>query len=347
MRIVITGGAGFIGSNAAAYYLKKGADVVVFDNLIRLNSHKNISWLRTLAGSLTYINGDIRSATAMGHLLAYFKRADAVLHLAAQVAVTASIKNPYEDFEINALGTLNVLEAMRSVASKAKLIYASTNKVYGAMDDLEIRETGNRYEYVSLPRGINETRQLDFHSPYGCSKGAADQYVRDYGRIYGLDTVVMRQSCIYGPRQFGVEDQGWVAWFMIAAVTGKTLHIYGNGKQVRDLLYIDDLIRAYDMAIEAGDTTRGSIYNIGGGCLNSLSVWKEFGPMLSAITGKKPGIVHESWRPGDQKIFIADTRLAKRDFGWEPRVSLARGLIHVYDWVCSNAAVVLPNIIHP
>ncbi len=336
MKIVITGGAGFIGCNAANYYLSKKAEVILFDNLSRKNTRKNLDWLKALGGNLTFIQGDIRLTADVGNLLSYLKRADAVLHLAAQVAVTTSVMKPYEDFEINALGTLNLLEAMRSVKSRAKLIYASTNKVYGGMEDIEIRETESRYDYVHLPHGISETRPLDFHSPYGCSKGSADQYIHDYSRIYGLDTVVMRQSCIYGPRQFGVEDQGWVAWFMIAAVTGKTLHIYGDGKQVRDILYVDDLIRAFDMALSSGEKTRGKIYNIGGGRTHALSVWNEFGPMLEALVGKKLRIRREPWRPGDQKVFIADTRLALRDFGWEPRVPLAVGLKHLYRWVSTH-----------
>jgi len=339
MRIVITGGAGFIGSNAVAFYLAKKADVVIFDNLSRKNTDKNLAWLRSLGGKLTFIKGDLRKTADVGKLIGFLERADMVLHLAAQVAVTTSVQNPREDFEINALGTFNLLEAMRAAKSKAKLIYASTNKVYGGMEDVRVVEKNTRYEYADLPLGASEERVLDFHSPYGCSKGAADQYVHDYGRIYGLDTVVMRQSCIYGPRQFGVEDQGWVAWFIIATALGKKLAIYGDGKQVRDLLYIDDLIRAYDMAFGAGVKTRGSIYNIGGGPENTLSVWKEFGPMLEKLFGKKLPVTHEDWRPGDQKIFVADIRKAKRDFGWEPKVSVPTGVAKLHDWVTKHTSL--------
>lgn len=336
MRIVITGGAGFIGCNAASYYLAKNAEVVVFDNLSRKNTDKNLAWLKSLGGRLTFIKGDLRKTADVAKLIGFLSDADAVLHLAAQVAVTTSVINPREDFEINAMGTFNLLEAMRAANSSAKLIYSSTNKVYGGMEDVAVTEKKTRYAYADLPFGAGEERLLDFHSPYGCSKGAADQYVHDYGRIYGLDTVVMRQSCIYGPRQFGVEDQGWVAWFIIATTLGKKLAIYGDGKQVRDLLYIDDLIRAYDMAISAGGKTRGGIFNIGGGSDNTLSVWHEFGPLLEKLFGKKLPVTFEDWRPGDQKIFVADIRKAKRVFGWAPRVSVTEGVTKLHDWVTKH-----------
>lgn len=339
MRIVITGGAGFIGSNAVSYYLKKDAEVVIFDNLSRKNTDKNLSWLTSLGGNLTFIKGDIRKTSDTAKLIGFFEKADAVLHLAAQVAVTTSVTNPREDFEINAGGTFNVLEAMRVAKSSAKFIYSSTNKVYGGMDDVKVVEKDTRYEYANLPFGVGEDRQLDFHSPYGCSKGAADQYVHDYGRIYGLDTVVMRQSCIYGPRQFGVEDQGWVAWFIIATALGNPLSIYGDGKQVRDLLYVEDLIRAYDMAIAAGKKTKGEIYNIGGGPKNTLSVWNEFGSLLEGHFGKKIPVVKKDWRPGDQKIFVADIRKAKDSFGWEPLVNVENGVTQLYTWVLENISL--------
>ena len=339
MKIVITGGAGFIGSNAVSYYLKKNAEVAVFDNLSRKNTDKNLSWLKTLGGKLTFIKGDIRKTSDTSKLIGFFEGADAVLHLAAQVAVTTSVTNPREDFEINAGGTFNVLEAMRAANSKAKFIYSSTNKVYGGMEDVKVNEEKTRYGYADLPHGAGEDRLLDFHSPYGCSKGAADQYVHDYGRIYGLDTVVMRQSCIYGPRQFGVEDQGWVAWFIIATALGTPLTIYGDGKQVRDLLYVDDLIRAYDMAITAGEKTRGGIYNIGGGPKNTLSVWNEFGPMLERHFERTIPVTKKDWRPGDQKIFVADIRHARASFGWEPKVSVEKGVAQLYTWVLENKSL--------
>lgn len=334
--MVITGGAGFIGSNAAAYFLARGYDVTIFDNLSRAGTKKNVRWLRTLGRKLTILIGDIRKISDIKKLTPYISRSDVVLHLAAQVAVTTSVINPREDFEINALGTLNILEEMRQAKSKAKLIYSSTNKVYGGMDDVKVVEKKTRYEYANLPYGASENRELDFHSPYGCSKGAADQYVRDYSRIYDLDTVVMRQSCIYGPRQFGIEDQGWVAWFIIATTLGKKLDIYGDGKQVRDLLHIDDLMRAYEKTITSGRKTRGGVYNIGGGPSNSLSVWSEFGPLLEGLFGRKISVTRKDWRPGDQKIFIADIRLAKKVFGWEPRISVTDGIENLQSWVSAN-----------
>lgn len=339
MRIVITGGAGFIGSNAAAYYLSKNAEVIIFDNLSRKNTDKNLAWLKSLGGKLTFIKGDLRKTTEVGKLMGFLKNADAVLHLAAQVAVTTSVFNPREDFEINALGTFNLLEAMRASSSRAKFIYASTNKVYGGMEEVSVVEKDGRYAYEKLSHGVSESAPLDFHSPYGCSKGTADQYVHDYGRIYGLDTVVFRQSCIYGPRQFGVEDQGWVAWFIIATTIGKKLSIYGDGKQVRDLLYVDDLIRAYDMAIAAGEKTNGGIYNIGGGSENTLSVWHEFGPLLEKLFKKTIRVSRQDWRPGDQKIFVADVRKAKKEFGWEPTTGVTEGITKLYEWVRENASL--------
>jgi CDP-paratose 2-epimerase len=337
MKVVITGGAGFIGSNAAAYYLKKQAEVVIFDNLSRDNTPKNLAWLQSLGGSLTFIKGDIRNTDDVAKLFPFLKHADMVLHLAAQVAVTTSVLDPRTDFEINALGTFNILEALRLTKSKAKLIYSSTNKVYGGMEDVKVIEKDTRYEYLSLPHGVSESRPLDFHSPYGCSKGSADQYVHDYGRIYDMDTVVLRQSCIYGPRQFGVEDQGWVAWFIIALVLHKKLMIYGDGKQVRDLLHVDDLIRAYDMVYRAGEKTRGGIYNIGGGPSNTLSVWSEFGPMLETLFDKKIDVTFHDWRPGDQKIFVADIRKAEDAFSWSPQISVKEGVEQLQRWIVENA----------
>jgi len=336
MKIVITGGSGFIGSNAASYYLEKNANVIIFDNLSRPNTAKNLLWLKTLGGDLTFIRGDVRKTGDIAKLAPFIAKADVILHLAGQVAVTTSVVNPREDFEINALGTLNILESMRITKSKAKLIYSSTNKVYGGMDTIEVIERKTRYEYKKMPFGVNESQPLDFHSPYGCSKGVADQYVHDYGRMYDLDTVVMRQSCIYGPRQFGVEDQGWVAWFIIACIMGKSLTIYGDGKQVRDLLFVDDLIAAYDMAIRAKDITRGGIYNIGGGKDNTISIWQEYCPILESISGKIGRVIFKKWRPGDQKIFISDIRKAKNEFGWEPTVDKQTGIQRLYTWVSGN-----------
>jgi len=336
MKIVITGGAGFIGSNASRYFLDSGHSVFVIDNLSRMGSKKNLDWLNTFPQKPIFIFGDIRRETDLDKCRKYIESADAILHLAGQVAVTRSVANPREDFESNTAGTLNVLECMRLTQSNAKLIYASTNKVYGDLSDVKITEKESRYTYRDNPFGISEYQKLDFHSPYGCSKGAADQYVHDYSRIYDQDTVVFRQSCIYGPRQFGIEDQGWVAWFMIAILLGESLTIYGNGKQVRDILYIDDLIAAFDLVIKKRRESKGKIYNIGGGPLNSISVWAEFGQFLEKIFSRNIKIKYTNWRPGDQPVYISDIRKAKQELGWEPKITVESGLTKLYQWISNH-----------
>jgi CDP-paratose 2-epimerase len=260
--ILITGGAGFIGSNAAAVFSKRGVKVVAVDNLSRATSAKNRAWIETLTPSVDFVELDILDNDSLERLVADVQP-NFVLHLAAQVAVTESVRQPRTDFQINALGTLNVLEAIRAHCPASRLIYASTNKVYGDMKSLEVREGPKKYSVEGL-KGVSESFPLDFYSPYGCSKGAADQYVLDYGRNYGLKTMSLRQSCIYGPRQFGVEDQGWMAWFAIAALRRERFTIYGDGKQVRDALYVDDLIELYWMLFESASWPGGSL-NVGGG----------------------------------------------------------------------------------
>ncbi len=335
MKYLITGGAGFIGSNTAYAFLKKGADVIIFDNFSRNGSNSNTEWLQSqYKGHVTVVNGDIVKDYSL--LVKLIKKVDVVFHFAAQVAVTTSVIDPRRDFEINALGTFNMLEAVRKAGNNPIFIYTSTNKVYGELEDMTIVEKKSRYSFKDLPFGISEERNLDFHSPYGCSKGAADQYVRDYARIYGLNTIVFRQSCIYGPRQFGIEDQGWVAWFVIALTLGKKITIYGNGKQVRDILYIDDLTRAYELAIKHIKKTKGNIYNIGGGTKNTISVWHEFKPILESLFNKKIISKFADFRPGDQPIFISDIRKAKKDFQWEPKISVQEGISLLFDWVQMN-----------
>ena len=331
----ITGGAGFIGINYAARLLSRGDCVIIYDNLSRIGTPKNVEWLRETYGpeSFDFIQGDVRDADSVKKGL---EPADLVLHLAAQVAVTTSVEDPRSDFEINALGTLNVLEGARQSPKQPPVFYASTNKVYGELEEVKVEEGEDCYFLPDLPEGIDETQLLDFHSPYGCSKGAGDQYVRDYHRIFGLPTVVFRQSCIYGPHQYGIEDQGWVAWFVIAAVTGRPITIYGNGKQVRDLLHVDDMLAAYDQAAEHIDKTAGQIYNIGGGKNNTISIWKEFGPLLEKELGQSIPVSWESWRPGDQRVFIADIRKAEQDFGWKPEINVEEGIKMLFDWVRSN-----------
>jgi CDP-paratose 2-epimerase len=264
------------------------------------------------------------------------RTADVIVHLASQVAVTTSVTHPREDFEINALGTFNVLEAARLNERKPVILYSSTNKVYGGMEDVKVVEDDTRWRYADLPLGCPETQPLDFHSPYGCSKGTGDQYVRDYSRIYDLPTVVLRQSCIYGPRQFGVEDQGWVAWMIIAAVTGRQITICGDGKQIRDVLHVDDLLNGYDTAIARINTVKGRIYNLGGGPENTMSIWTEFGPKLESLLGKPIAVARSDWRPGDQKVFVADIRKAMRELGWEPKIGVEEGMKKLFEWVNEN-----------
>jgi CDP-paratose 2-epimerase len=253
--------------------------------------------------------------------------------------VTSSVLDPRKDFLDNALGTFNLLEAARLSGRLPAVLYASTNKVYGGMDDTTVREAATCYAYADLPHGVPETQPLDFHSPYGCSKGAGDQYVRDYARIYELPTVVLRQSCIYGLRQFGIEDQGWVAWFVIAALLGKPITIYGDGKQVRDVLFIEDLLDAYDAAIANIATASGQVYNIGGGPQNTLSIWAEFGPLLENLLGAKIPIARADWRPGDQRVYVSDIRKAERELGWQPKVSVEQGVRRLFSWVQTNKSL--------
>ncbi len=273
MKVLITGGAGFIGSNLADYYLKQGYEVIIFDNLSRGGTQQNLELLINAhrdSGRLRFVKGDIRN---MDDVLDVVEDdIGLVFHCASQVAVTTSVEDPYTDFEVNAAGTIHLLEAIRHVGINPIFFFTSTNKVYGGMEDVETVENDSRYAFRDFPEGISEERPLDFHSPYGCSKGAADQYVHDYARIYDFNTVVFRMSCQYGIRQFGNEDQGWVAHFVISALQGKPLRIFGNGKQVRDILYIDDLIRAFELARKNIRYTRGNIYNIGGGHRFALSL---------------------------------------------------------------------------
>ncbi|MCE1255732.1 MAG: GDP-mannose 4,6-dehydratase [Anaerolineae bacterium] len=332
---LVTGGAGFIGSNYVAHLLERGEKVTIYDNLSRSGSILNLKWLRETFGTqaFTLIEKDIRDAAA---IKAAAVDADVIMHMAAQVAVTTSVTDPREDFEINALGTFNLLEAARASGRKPVILYTSTNKVYGGMENVRVLEAESDYRYADFPMGISEEQPIDFHSPYGCSKGSGDQYMRDYARIYDIPTVVFRQSCIYGTHQFGIEDQGWIAWFIIAAVLGKPISIYGDGKQVRDVLFVEDLVRAYDAAIEHIDITRGQIYNIGGGPEITLSVWAQFNPILEKLLGQNIPVAYKDWRPGDQRIYVSDIRKAKKDLGWKPQISVEEGVSKLYHWVVAN-----------
>jgi CDP-paratose 2-epimerase len=332
---LITGGAGFIGSNYASRCIARGEKIIIFDNLSRAGSKRNLAWLEETygKGKFELIVGDVRDGTAIQTAA---QNANRILHLAAQVAVTTSVTDPRNDFEVNAQGTFNTLEAARLSGNKPGFLYASTNKVYGGMENVRVVENETRYDYADLPEGASEEQLLDFHSPYGCSKGCGDQYVRDYARIYELPTVVFRQSCIYGTRQFGVEDQGWVAWFVIAALTGRPISIYGDGKQVRDILFVEDLCDAYDAAFQRLPQVGGQVFNIGGGRKNTISIWMEFKPILEKLLGKKIETTQSDWRPGDQPVFISDIRKANNLLIWTPKVGAEEGISRLFTWVKEN-----------
>jgi CDP-paratose 2-epimerase len=339
MKFFITGGAGFIGCNTAHQLLQEGHEVVVLDNLFRSGSDKNLAWLHEHHDNLVFLHVDIRNAADLNAALAQHADTDVVVHLAAQVAVTTSVVNPREDFDINALGTFNVLEAVRMLQLDPIVLFVSTNKVYGGMEHVSVVEDAQRYRYQDLPQGVPVDTPLDFHSPYGCSKGAADQYVRDYARIYGMRTIVFRNSCIYGQRQFGVEDQGWVAWFCIAAALHRPITIYGDGKQIRDILHVDDLVQAFRLAIARIDTTKGQVYNIGGGPANTLAIWSEFGSILERLAQRSIPVTWGDWRPGDQRVFVADVSKAATDFGWQPTIGVEAGIERLYHWVVENKSL--------
>ncbi len=335
---VITGGAGFIGCHAASRFHAAGDRVVVVDNLSRRGADANLAWLRE-QGVDEFIKADVRDMRAMAEVVGRHADADAVLHLAAQVAVTTSVADPRADFEINALGTFNVLEAVRTAAvGRPAVLYSSTNKVYGNLEHVRVVERDGRYAYEGRPHGIDESEPLDFHSPYGCSKGAGDQYCVDYARIYGLKTVTFRQSCIYGTRQFGIEDQGWIAWFCVAATTGQPFTIYGDGKQIRDTLWVGDLVDCYERALERIDAVGGEVFNLGGGPSNTLSL-NELVGRLGRAFGRPFDPPYADWRPGDQRVFVADIRKAGRVLGWSPKVPTAEGVDRLLAWVGENRAL--------
>jgi CDP-paratose 2-epimerase len=333
--VLVTGGAGFVGSNLVNSLLSDGLRVTILDAFMRQGGYYNIAWLRRNphASKLSVIKGDVRSFPAVRDAVA---DAAIIYHLAGQVAVTTSVADPRADFETNAIGTLNVLEAARLSGRQPPVIFTSTNKVYGGLEELDVVEERDRYRFRDLPQGVAESQPLDFHSPYGCSKGAADQYTRDYARIYGLPTVVFRMSCIYGPRQFGTEDQGWLAHFIIAALTGRPITIYGNGKQVRDVLFVDDLVRAFRLAAEKIDQVAGETFNIGGGSANALSVWAQFSQYLRELKGEPVSARFDDWRPGDQPCYVSNIEKIGCRLGWQPLIDKATGIGLLGDWVGSN-----------
>lgn len=335
MKLLITGGCGFLGSNLAAHALAQGYELTVFDNLSRLGSSQNFNWLKGL-GHFEFVHGDIRSAHEIASVVARVQP-DAVFHLAGQVAMTTSISSPRLDFEINALGSLNLLEAIRLHAPEAAVLYSSTNKVYGDLEQYQYRETATRFECIDHPRGFAEDTPLDFHSPYGCSKGAADQYMLDYARIFGLRTVVFRHSSMYGGRQFATYDQGWVGWFCQKATeTRKGLlrepfTISGTGKQVRDVLHGDDMVRLYFGTLERMDSAQGQAFNIGGGLSNSLSLLELF-ELLEELSGVKLDFVRLPPRSSDQRVFVADTAKAESLLKWKPEVTSRAGVEKALRW---------------
>ena len=334
--ILITGGSGFIGTNLAHRLLSAGQPVLLFDNLARPGVEQNLRWLHGIHGKMVrIIVADVRDWEAVRRAV---EQASQVFHFAAQVAVTTSLADPVEDFETNARGTLNVLEAIRSQSSPPPLVFTSTNKVYGALDDLGLRRRNLRYEPIdpSLRQtGVGEDRPLDFHSPYGCSKGTADQYVLDYARTFGVPSIVFRMSCIYGAHQFGTEDQGWVAHFLIRALEGRPITLYGDGQQVRDILSVDDLVNAFLLAQEHIGTQSGQAFNIGGGPANTVSLL-ELLDLMGDLLGHKPELEFETWRTGDQRYYVSDTAKFQRATGWRPRITVPEGLERLHRWLLES-----------
>lgn len=340
MKILITGGAGLVGSHAAEYYTQKGDEVIVLDNLMRSqlfgydkqSVEYNWNYLQKYP-NIKLIKGDVRNAEDIK--LALDNGVDAVIHTAGQPGVPLSARIPLEDFSINAFGTLNVLEAVRQICPKAKFVYCSTNKVFGEnVDKIKLSESEKRYSYLKK-EGVSEKMLIDLtgHTPYGVSKLVGDLYVQEYAKIYGMNTCVFRMSCIYGTRQFGFEDQGWVAWFIIAALTGKPVVIYGNGKQVRDCLYVDDLVKAYDKFIQ-GDI-KSNLFCMGGGKDNTISLL-EFIDLIEKLTGARLDYAFQDWRPSDQRVYISDIKKACKKLNWKPEVNIEDGAQRVIDWVKEN-----------
>lgn len=330
MRILVTGGAGFIGSNLAMRGIRLGHEVTVLDNLSRPGSSWNLKWIRSI-GSFDFVRADIRNFTALLRLFRS-KRFDAVFHQAAQVAVTTSVQDPRTDFEVNALGTFNLLEAIRLTEQNPVIIYASTNKVYGPLSSFTVIQQKGRYVFQALPHGVPETVPLDFYSPYGCSKGAADQYVLDYRRIYGLKTIVFRQSCIYGPGQMGVEDQGWMAWFGICSTLGRPITIYGDGRQVRDILYIDDLVDLYFHSVTVEPHLKSTVFNVGGGPEQAISLLEGI-HLLAQELGHPIETQFSDWRPGDQKVYVSDNRAVADALQWTPKTLPQQGVSTLLSWI--------------
>jgi CDP-paratose 2-epimerase len=341
--VLVTGGCGFLGCNLADALARRGDNVLVLDNLSRAGTEENAEWLKSRHPKRIAIEvADIRDLETVRSCVA---KARAVLHLAAQVAVTTSLDRPAEDLDINTRGTLNVLDSVRLANPRAPVIFASTNKVYGRLlAEDEVVLSGKRYAPLAqhLRSGVNERTPLDLYSPYGCSKGAADQYVRDYARVFGLRTLVLRMSCIYGPRQFGNEDQGWIAHFLLRAVRNIPINVYGTGYQVRDALYVDDAVAAWLAALERVDAIGGRIFNLGGGGANSISL-RELIELIGQLRGAEPRLRFERWRPGDQPWYVSDISAISRALDWSPRTPLREGLRALERWIAGRFAAVVPQ----
>jgi CDP-paratose 2-epimerase len=336
--VLITGGAGFIGTNVAHRFLQVGHPVILFDNLSRPGVERNVEWLRQTHGDLVQLDqADIRDADAVKDAV---RQCSQVFHFAAQVAVTASLNDPIFDFEVNARGTLNLLEALRSLEAPPPLIFTSSNKVYGEMNDVEIKLGKSRYEpaHPQIRKyGFSETRPLQFHSPYGCSKGAAGQYVLDYARTFGLPAVVFHMSCIYGPHQFGNEDQGWIAHFLIRVLEAAEITLYGDGRQVRDVLFVEDLVDAFLLALQNISSLSGQSFNIGGGPDNTISLL-ELLDTITKISGVKPSVRFEDWRSADQRYYVSDTRRFSDATGWRPKVHVEDGVSKLFHWLTEDGS---------
>jgi len=336
MKYLITGGCGFLGSNLALEVLSKDEELYIFDNLYRESSYKNLEWLKR-KGKFKFIHADTRNLNDVENAIKSVKP-DVVFHLAGQVAMTTSLKNPRMDFEVNALGSLNILESIRKYSTDSIIIYSSTNKVYGDLNYLKYQEKETRYIAVDYPYGFDENLKLDFRSPYGCSKGAADQYMLDYARIFGLKTVVFRYSSMYGGRQFATYDQGWIGWFCQKAIEVKRgllkepITISGNGKQVRDILYIDDVVNLYSKTIERINRIEGDVFNIGGGIENSLSLIELF-DILEKKLDIKLNYRKIPWRKSDQKIFVSNNSKANEKIRWRPEVDKKEGIKNMLEWI--------------
>lgn len=336
MKLLINGGCGFLGSNLASHAIENGYSVTVFDNMSRLGSDRNREWLNSL-GKYTFIHGDTRNKNDVENVIRE-GQFDAVFHLAGQVTMTKSITDPYKDFEVNAMGAMNVLDALRKYSPQTGIIFSSTNKVYGDLEDYTYEETPTRYICKEFPNGFDESVPLDFRSPYGCSKGCADQYMLDFFRIFGIKSVVFRHSSMYGSRQFATYDQGWVGWFVAKAIEKyknpncTPFTISGNGKQVRDLLQAQDMINLYFSALDHIDDIYGQAYNIGGTMDQSLSLLELF-DMLNSILDIKMEYTVLSPRQSDQKVFVADITKIKNKIGWEPKVTALEGVTKMVEWV--------------